>query len=74
MNKTVKINPKFVENNLENLIRILESPFTSIRLFNNSYPKKPMKRSVLVDCFLFFFVKKLLIFLLFKIIFFEKSV
>ena len=32
-NTSVKINPKFVENNLENLIRILESPFTSIRLF-----------------------------------------
>ena len=47
-----------------------------IKLFNNSYPKKPINKSVLLFFFfkLYFFFKKSLIFRLFKIIFLEKSV
>ena len=50
--------------------------FIPIKLFNNSYPKNPINRSVLLFFFLelYFRFKKLLIFWLFKIIFFEKSV
>ena len=38
------------------------------------YPKKPIYKSVFLDLFLYLWFKKLLTFLLFKIIFFEKFV
>ena len=62
---------------INSLSGILFSPFIHkdfSHLFNNSYPKKPINKSVFFVLFLNLFFKKFLIFLLFKIIFFEKSV